>query len=125
MDAAPVTVAIATTRIDVTRPARPSTEDPYGDGYDEPEDRDDSSATVATGVRATISPASVVGSNSGGESQVAEFRLACDPCDVTYRDTVTDTEGQTFEVLWAVSSPGVAGLGHVEAGLRIISGRSL
>jgi hypothetical protein len=126
MDTPPVSIAIATTRVTVKRPSRPSTEDPYGDGYDEPEDRDDTEATVVANHRATISPAGMTGVSSGGESEVAEFRLTCDPCSMSYLDTVTDeTTGQVFDVLWANETPGVAGLGHVAAGLRTIKGRSL
>lgn len=120
-----MSIVIATTTITVTRAARPATEDPWGDGYDEPADRDESTPTIASDVRATIAPGSASGSNSGGEQQVAEFRLTCDPCPLDYRDLVTDdTTGQEYEVLWAVENPGVAGLGHVAAGLRTIKGRA-
>jgi hypothetical protein len=128
MAAAAVSIAIATTRITVERPARPATEDPYGEGYDDPADRDDTKALVIDGHRATISPAGagIVGNTSGGESEVMQYRLTCDPCPMSYLDVVTDERtGQEFEVLWAIESPGVAGLGHVAAGLRTIKGRSL
>ena len=127
MDAPPVSIAVATTRITVERPATPSTEDPYGDGYDEPADRDDTSSNVVTDHRATISPSvTSSGSGAGGESQVGIFRLTCDPCGLSYTDIVVDERtGERFEVLWAIQSPGVAGLGHVAAELRQIKGRSL
>lgn len=122
-----MSIAIATTRIDVVRPASPPTEDPYGDGYDEPADRDDSETTVATGVRATISPAGrgTTGSSSGGQMEVVEFKLTADPCDLTHLDVVVDaTTAERYEVLWSLTTPGVAGLGHTVAGLRTITGRS-
>lgn len=118
-------IPIATTTITVTREARPATEDPLGEGYDEPEDRDDTAATIAGGVRAVIATGSGNGSKAGGESEQVEFRLTCDPCPLSYLDTVTDdTTGDVYEVRWATETPGVAGLGHVAAGLRTTKGRS-
>ena len=51
-----MTLPIASTTITVTREARPATEDPYGDGYDDPGDDDTSTSTPASGVRAVIAP---------------------------------------------------------------------
>lgn len=120
-----MSIVIATTTIAVNRPARPATEDPWGEGYDAAAARDNTTSTVATGIRATIAPGGASGSSVGGESQTIEFRLTCDPCPLAYGDTVTDeTTGQLFDVEWAVETPGVEGLGHIAAGLRQTKGRS-
>lgn len=119
-----MSIVIATTTITVRRARQPATEDPYGEGYDDAGDRDPAVDVVASEVRATIAPASTRGSDSGGSSQVAEFKLACDPCGLSHLDTVVDDhDGTEYAVLWAVDSPGVAGLGHVIAGLQTIKGR--
>lgn len=122
-----MTLPLATTTIAVRRPTNPPTEDPYGDGYDDPADRDDAAPTVATGVRAVIAPtlAGSTGGEVGGQSEVVEFRLTADPCDLTYGDTVLDeVTAEEFLVIWSHTQPAVAGLEHVQAKLRTVKGRS-
>lgn len=123
-----MSLPVATTTITILRGATPSTEDPYGEGYDEVGDRDDSVATVDTSVRAVIAPAGAgnSGRSGGGESQVMEFRLVADDCDLQYTDTVLDDiTGEEFAVVWAHGQPGLAGLDHVAANLRQTKGRSV
>lgn len=118
-------IPLSTTTIEVRRPDRPTTEDPYGEGYDAPGDRDDDVPTVVSGVRAVISPATARGSDSGGQSELVEFVLKADPCDISYLDIVEDeVTGDVYDVEWAHSQPGVAGLAHVTAGLRTTKGRT-
>ena len=120
-----MSLPVSTTTIAVTRPAAPATEDPWGDGYDAPADRDDSSSPIASGVRAVIAPAGARGSSLGGESQSAEFVLKCDPVDLTYLDEVTDeVTGATYAVAWSVTVPAPAGLDHVTAGLNTTKGQT-
>lgn len=120
-----MTLPITTTTITVTRDARPATEDPYGAGYDAPAARDDAVSTTAALVPAVVSPAGGTGGNVGGTSQRIDARLVCDPCDIAYGDTVTDdVTGWKYRVEWAVPTTGVAGLGHIAAGLVSDKGRS-
>jgi hypothetical protein len=119
-----VSIPLSTTTITVKRPARPVTEDPYGEGYDAPADRDASEATPVTGVRAVISPNGGTGGSTGGESEVLLFRMVCDPCPLAYSDEVLDDlTGMRYAVEWCTETPGIAGLGHVVAGLKIVKGR--
>jgi hypothetical protein len=92
--------------------------DPARDSYDAPP----AAVTVASGVRAHISSPSGAETQLGGSQAVTQYRLDCDPVDVTHIDRVTDdTTGITYEVLWAVSRYGL-GLDHVEAALRLVEG---
>ena len=94
-----MSLPLSTTTVAVKRPARPATEDPWGDGYDAPVDRDEAEATPTTGVRAVISPNGGTGGSTGGESQVLLFRMVCDPVDLRYSDEVLDeVTGQRFTV---------------------------
>lgn len=123
-------IPLATTKITVRRPTSgEQSADPWGDGYDAPPDPppavEGQGEVVAEHVRATISTGSARGSFVGGESESAEFRLVCDPTDLTYLDTVTDeSTGTTYRVAWANTTPGVAGLGHTVAGLTTEKGQT-
>jgi hypothetical protein len=120
-----VSIPLSTTTITVKRPARPVTEDPWGEGYDAPAARDNSESTVATAVRAVVSPNGGTGGSTGGESEVLLFRMTCDPCPLSYGDEVLDDRtGIRYAVEWCTETPGIAGLGHVVAGLKITKGRS-
>lgn len=125
-----MSIPVATTTITVRRPAEKAQEaDPWGEGYDSPplgpspEERQGD--VVAEGVRATISTGSARGTSNGGESESTEFRLVCDPVDLSYLDTVEDeSTGIIYSVTWANTSPGVAGLGHTAAGITTEKGQS-
>lgn len=128
MDAAEMTLPIATTTISVIEPTTSSTEDPLGEGYDEEVDGNvdhHDETTKATGVRAVISAGGARGRNVGGDSEEATFSLVCDPTDLTFSDIVVDEmTGQRYEVAWAVETPGVAGLGHMQAGITTSKGHT-
>lgn len=125
-----MSIPIATTRITIKRPTEAAQDaDPWGSGYDDPpppsEPVEGQLAVVTSGVRATISAGGARGSSNGGESESVEFRLTCDPADLTYLDTVLDeSTGTTYSVAWALTTPGVAGLGHTVAGLTTTKGQT-
>lgn len=125
-----MTIAIATTTITVRRPtATAQSADPWGDGYGTPPQPDGGDSgqptVVSAGVRATIAPGSARGTEGGGQSESADFRLMCDPIDLSYLDEITDeTTGATYRVAWALSTPGVAGLGNTIAGLTTTKGQA-
>ena len=112
-------ITIATTRISVLAPPTGAT-DPWSDGYPDPDTGGSGYATKETGVRATISAGGARGSSGGqGEQQDVTFSMVCDPCDLTYLDLVADeVTGQQYLVEWVVETPGTAGLGHMQVGLR-------
>jgi hypothetical protein len=107
-------IPLHTHRIRVERGADPSTVDPWDAGTAaEP-------VTVAEHVRAVIA----VGAGRGagvetGTSETVEFSLLCDPCDLDHLDVVA---GERYAVVYAVHSPGVAGLASVRAGLSTYRG---
>lgn len=114
-------IPVATTRISVERKraqtaGQPVDRDPWEDGY--PGDQPEEWETVASGVRAVVSVGT--GRTVGpGAAQRVEFSLQCDPTDLRHLDRVRDeTTGDLYEVEWAMTSPGVAGLlGSTRAGL--------
>lgn len=125
-----MTIPIATTTITIRRPtAGEQSADPLGDGYDDapavPAVVEGQGEVVASGVRATISAGGARGASGGSESETVEFRLVCDPADLTYLDTVTDeSTDTTYAVAWANTTPGIAGLGHTVAGLLTTKGQA-
>lgn len=127
MDGDPLSIPIATTTIAVTTPALATSG--TTSRYDEEYDGTPPGSPVPreTGVRAVISVLNRATHSTtiGGEDEVAEFALTCDPTNIDYRDLVTDeATGVVYEVRWAISTPGVAGLSHVQAGLRTVKGRA-
>jgi hypothetical protein len=112
-----VSIAIATTSITVQRGDDLSDVDPWERNPTDPGRQD-----IATGVPADI------GINTGrsggpGDTQTLEFILACDPTDLTFRDTVIDERtGASYQVQWATLNPGLPGLEHITAGLVQVTG---
>lgn len=120
-------IPLATTTIDVYRPRAGASQDPHGEGYDD--DFDTVEQRKARAVRAVIRVSSSLADQSqpvqGGDSETIRYTLVCDPCDLGYRDHVIDAyDGTRYEVLWAKADPGIAGLAHIRAGLRTVTGMS-
>lgn len=116
-----MTIPIATTTISVKRPD--SASDGSTDPWAYPDDPAPAEASVVhTGVRAVISAGG--GRSIGpGDNEAIEFSLVCDPVAITHRDVVIDeVTGQEFEVTWALTTNGVAGLGNTRAGMKTIKG---
>jgi hypothetical protein len=111
-----MTIPLSSTRITVTRStgADQGTLDPY----DSPAPAIE---TVATGVRARVSEPTADTKLSGGQRVVWTARLVADPTDIRAGDTVTDSEGTVWTVLWASERTGI-GLDHTSAGLRMTEG---
>ncbi len=120
-----MSIPVATTTIAVY-PSTTATGDV--DPYDAPE-ADPAAPASASGVRAVISAGGsgriATAQIGGGEDEVVEFTLVCDPAPITYLDHVEDeTTGVRYEVTWAIETAGVAGLAHTRAGLRTVKGRA-
>lgn len=78
--------------------------------------------TVATGVRAWVTPLYGAESATGGQS-VVTFRLQADPCDLRHYDQVVDERtGEVFDVLWVRAVGIAAGRAHVEGELKRVEG---
>jgi hypothetical protein len=111
-------IPVATHRIRVERPADASNVDPWESGAAGQPD------IIAEHVRAVIT----VGAGRGagvetGTSETVVFSVLADPCDLTHLDVVTDeATGERYSVVWAVHSPGLAGLASVRAGLSTYAG---
>jgi len=106
-------ISVATTTISVIRPVI-SELDPYDD-QPEPE-------VVATNVRAHISTSTGEESQKGGEKEIVNFRVTCDPIvgGLKHIDTIVDNRnGDRYEVVWAVTRYGF-GLDHEQASLQRI-----
>lgn len=115
-----MTLPLSTTTIKVERPnAQAAQADPWGEGYgDPPQAPEGQREVVALGVRAVITVSSATGSDRGGQSESKEFRLAADPCGLTYLDVVTDeATGIEYLVRWAQPVEGPLDLAHVAAGI--------
>lgn len=102
-----------------------ATEDPWEDGY--PDAIANDFAILDEGVRAVISEPG--GTYSGrtvgpGDSELVNFNLLADPCDLQYLDEVEDeVTGQRYAVEWVVHNPGVGGvLASTRAGLSTRKG---
>lgn len=107
-------VPLHTTTITVLRVVADASRDPY-DPQPAPE-------VVASAVRAHLASPSGRERTAGGSQEVVEFRLACDPIGLRHTDQVRDEQtGAVYEVTWARERQGLH-LGHVEAGLRQVSG---
>jgi hypothetical protein len=113
-------IPLATTTVAVLR----ATADSTRDDMDAPADT--ARATVATGVRATISSPSGSSSSANGTREEVSFRLGCDPipAGLSYLDHVRDEQtGDVYFVVWARPRLGL-GLDHIEAGLRQVVGEN-
>jgi len=77
-------VPLHTTTVSVLRVPADSARDPY-DPQPEPE-------VVDSGVPAHISSPSGRERTAGGSQEVVEFRLTCDPTDLTHTDRVQDDQ---------------------------------
>lgn len=121
-------IPLATTTVTVRRPdASTRSGDPYGADYPQGDGTlpNRQGEIVASSVRAVIAPGGASGTGFGGESEAVTFTLRCDPTDLSYLDTITDeSTGQVYEVVWALTTAGVAGLGHTVAGLRTLKGNT-
>ena len=105
-------IPLSTTTIAVHRLSAGSEYDePYAGA--EPHNRD----VITTGVRAVIDTPSGINGNlqlSGGQQNLARYRLICDPTDIVYTDVIEDEQvGRHFRVQWLIHYPN----DHVEAGL--------
>lgn len=107
---------LATTTIDVTRPAN--------DGSVDLVDNNPPStpSTVASSIPAVISSPTSRTSLVSGERVVVSASFRSDPCDVQTGDTLTDnTSGQSYLVLWALSRYEL-GLTYSYGDLQIVKG---
>jgi len=112
-----MTIPVATTTIAVARTTdTASLADPY-----DLDPSTTSTAIVASGVRAVISPPTATVGLVGGAREEYDAKLTCDPCDIQAGDTVTDSAGNAWTVLWALPFDAF-GLDHVQGGLRMVSG---
>jgi hypothetical protein len=111
-------IPLSTTLVTITRPTFPSTS-PSPDPYDSTP----TLTVIASGVRATIAPpTSATVRLVGGDRDVYNSKLICDPTPVAVDDTVTDTvTGNVWTVLWVQASPQL-GLSHTIAGIRLVTG---
>ncbi|HEX3539653.1 MAG TPA: hypothetical protein VHT75_04340 [Acidimicrobiales bacterium] len=107
-------IPLATSTITVSRVEAPANTDPYDPGQPAP-------TTIATGVRAVVSPPTADATLSGGNKVVYAARLRCDPCGVAAGDTVADSTGITWICLWARRVTAV-GLDFIEGQLRMVEG---
>jgi hypothetical protein len=108
-------IPLATSTITVQRVASTVGQDGYDPDQPGP-------STVASGVRAVVTPPSASVALSGGDRVVYTGQLTCDPVDLRADDTVTDsTSGLTWMVLWAQPVNAV-GLTFVRAQLRLVQG---
>lgn len=108
-----MSLPFTTTTVTVTRPDD-LTADP-GDGI--------TLTTVASSVGAVLSSPSGRERIIAGQQQIVDKVLYVDQgTDLTHADTVTDTAtGVVYEVSW-VDERTELGLGHLKAGLKIVTG---
>lgn len=103
-------IPLATTTITVRRPSG-------GDPTDAP-----SFDRVARGVRAVISAPSGSQNVVGGNQEVVDAALSCDPTAIERTDLIEDdTTGDTYAIVWARQRVAL-GLDHTTAGLRKVTG---
>ncbi len=106
---------ISVARVDTT-PGDDDVYDPYDPDTNPP-------TTIAAGVRATIGTPTATVDLVGGTQVAYSATIACDPCDLEPEDTVTDTAGTVWTVMWARLVQGF-GLDHIEGELRLVTGQS-
>lgn len=107
-------IPLATTTITVTRIEAGANVDPYDPDPPAP-------TTVATDIRAVISPPTASVGLSGGNRVEYGAALRCDPVSLLAGDTVTDSTGTAWMVLWA-REVNALGLSFMESKLRLIEG---
>lgn len=107
-------IPLATTTISVLRtPAADVDDEPYGEH--DPATR----TVVASGVRAVIDRPTGREQVAGGEQNRVDLSLACDPCDIDYRDLIKDEKsGRYYRVVWVLDYHS----SHVQGGLQIVQG---
>jgi hypothetical protein len=112
-------IPLATSQITVNRVEGTAADsfDPY-DPYDPTQP---APTVIVTGVRAVIGTPSASEVLAGGDRVVYASELMCDPCDLQAADTVTDTSGTVWTVLWARLVVGF-GLDHMQGQLRLVQG---
>lgn len=109
-----MTLPLTTTTISVLRNAGGS-QDPYDEKLPP--------TAIATGIPAHISTSSGDETVQGGSQEVTEFRLDCDPTDVTFLDQIKDERtNEVYEVRWTRSRVDLPGLEYVQAGLKKVEG---
>lgn len=60
---------------------------------------------------------------AGGEQNISDFLLSCDPTPIDRLDVITDdTTGIDYRVVWVLAFAGMDA--HVEAGLRLVEGET-
>jgi hypothetical protein len=107
-------IPLSTTTITVLRIPQPNEYDEPYDGSGEPE-RD----VVATGVRAVIDYPGGTIDVEGGQQNVADYGLKCDPVQLAYSDWIKDEfSARVYRIVWYLQFPG----SHVEARLRDTEG---
>lgn len=107
-------IPLATTTISVLR---------RSGGSDDPYDEQPEPTAISTGTRAHISTGSGDENVEGGSQEVTEFRLNCDPTDLTFLDRVKDERtNEIFEVRWTRHRVDMPGLEYVQAGLKKVEG---
>ena len=121
-----MTIALATTKITVKRSDQIDVSD------SDPWERSSEAAALdpplilATGVRAALNVTPFFRSareEAPGETETVEALLTCDPTDISFHDLVEDeTTGQEWDVVWVFHQAGIAGMGHVQAKLRAVTG---
>lgn len=126
-----MSIPIATTTISIEREEyvrdvdTPVDADPWGAGYDEDADQVPDAASswvvVESNIRANLG--APTGRQIAGGTRI-EYPLAADPCGLVAGDRLYDERtGRRFAVLWAVDTPGVAGLlASVQAGVYEVTG---
>jgi hypothetical protein len=103
-------IPFANTTISIYRPRE---EDPY-DASDP--------LKVAVHIRAHIGSPSGRDHHVGGNQEVVNAKLGCDPCDLRHGDTVRDERSsERFLVVWVQERAGL-GIDHLEAGLNLVAG---
>jgi hypothetical protein len=112
-----VSIPVATHTISIQRPQATD----LGEDIWERSPAGDPAPTVASNIRANIEPNRLQAAGPG-ETQTAALIMSCDPCDLTFRDLITDQTGQTYAVEWAIKVPGLPGLAHIQAGLNYVTG---
>ena len=108
-------IPLATTTITVSR-VEATDVDPYDAAQPSP-------TTIASGVRAVVGTPSASVALSSGDKVVYAASLRCDPVDVQPGDTVTDSTGTAWTVLWAREVNAV-GLDFMEGQLRLVQGNA-
>lgn len=111
-----VTIPLNTSTITVTRIEDASTTDPYDPAADHP-----APTTIASGVRAVISPPSGTAKLVGGDRVVYEAALRCDTTAILPGDVVVDSGGLTWTVLFA-SQISALGMTFTSGKLRLVTG---